>query len=146
MLLVVFSVLTLLVSTTLVHYEVLSRIDARLPQLRIPSRSKLMVVMLAAFVAHALEIALYGLTLYTLQRLGMGSLTESGRPEWGSSLYFSAETFTSLGFGDLVPVGPLRMLAGAEALNGLVLIGWSASYAYLAMERFWREARPSDDR
>ena len=35
--------------------------------------------------------------------------------------------------------------AHAEALNGLVLIGWSASYAYLAMERFWREARPSAD-
>ncbi|MCO5978849.1 potassium channel family protein [Ideonella oryzae] len=146
MLLVVFSVLTLLALTTLVHYEVLSRVDALLPRLRIPSRSKLLVVMLAAFVAHALEIALYGLTLYALQRLQLGSLTASGRTEWGSSLYFSAETFTSLGFGDLVPVGPLRLLAGAEALNGLVLIGWSASYAYLAMERFWREARPSADR
>jgi hypothetical protein len=29
------------------------------------------------------------------------------------------------------------MLAGAEALNGLLLVGWSASYAYIAMERFW---------
>jgi len=24
-----------------------------------------------------------------------------------------------------------------EALNGLLLIGWSASYTYFAMERFW---------
>jgi hypothetical protein len=30
------------------------------------------------------------------------------------------------------------LLAGAEALNGLLLIGWSASYTYIAMERFWR--------
>jgi len=52
-------------------------------------------------------------------------------------MYFSAETFTSLGFGDLVPVGSIRPLAGVEALNGLLLIGWSASYAYIAMERFW---------
>ena len=29
------------------------------------------------------------------------------------------------------------MLAGMEALNGLLLIGWSASYTYIAMERFW---------
>ena len=29
--------------------------------------------------------------------------------------------------------------AGAEALNGLLLIGWSASYAYIAMERFWND-------
>lgn len=27
-------------------------------------------------------------------------------------------------------------MAGAEALNGLLLIGWSASYAHIVMERF----------
>ena len=52
-------------------------------------------------------------------------------------LYFSAETYTSLGFGDLTPVGPVRLLAGTEALNGLLLIGWSASYTTIAMEHFW---------
>jgi hypothetical protein len=31
------------------------------------------------------------------------------------------------------------MLAGIEALNGLLLIGWSASYTYIAMERFWSD-------
>lgn len=66
MLFVVLSVLALLALTTLVHYEVLSRIDALLPRLRIPSRSKLLAVMFAVFVAHALEIALYGLALYGL--------------------------------------------------------------------------------
>ena len=37
-------------------------------------------------------------------------------------------SFTSLGFGDIVPTGAVRLLAGAECLNGLLLIGWSASY------------------
>jgi hypothetical protein len=42
----------------------------------------------------------------------------------------------------VTPVGPIRLLAGLEALNGLLLIGWSASYTYIAMERFWeRETR-----
>ena len=41
----------------------------------------------------------------------------------------------------ILPVGPVRLVAGAEALNGLLLIGWSASYAYLAMERFWDGGR-----
>ena len=31
------------------------------------------------------------------------------------------------------------------ALNGLLLIGWSASYAYIAMERFWNGASRSSD-
>jgi hypothetical protein len=57
--------------------------------------------------------------------------------------YFSAETFTSLGYGDIRPSGPLRLLAGAEALNGLLLIGWSACFAYISMERFWE--RPGDN-
>ena len=52
-------------------------------------------------------------------------------------LYFSVVTYTSLGFGDQVPVSHARLIAGVEALNGLLLIGWSASFTYLAMERYW---------
>ncbi|MFD2270083.1 hypothetical protein ACFS07_00430 [Undibacterium arcticum] len=33
----------------------------------------------------------------------------------------------------------MRLLAGMEGLNGLLLIGWSASYIYIAMERFWSD-------
>jgi len=41
---------------------------------------------------------------------------------------------------DIVPGGDLRLVAGVEVLNGLLLIGWSASYTYIAMERFWNDA------
>jgi hypothetical protein len=34
----------------------------------------------------------------------------------------------------------MRLLAGMEVLNGLLLIGWSASYTYISMERFWKDA------
>lgn len=53
---------------------------------------------------------------------------------------FSAETYSSLGYGEVIPGGALRLLAGVEVLNGLLLIGWSASFTYIAMERFWRDA------
>jgi hypothetical protein len=49
--------------------------------------------------------------------------------------------FTTLGTGDLVVSGPLRLIAGVESLNGLVLIGWSASFTYLSMEKFWEAHR-----
>ena len=52
-------------------------------------------------------------------------------------LYFSVVTYTSLGFGDQIPVSHARLIAGVEALNGLLLIGWTASFTYLAMERYW---------
>ncbi|MHB8622686.1 MAG: ion channel [Sulfuricaulis sp.] len=54
-----------------------------------------------------------------------------------TDLHFSAETYTSIGFGDIYPLGTLRMIAGIEAPSGLLLIGWSASFTYLAMLKFW---------
>jgi hypothetical protein len=37
----------------------------------------------------------------------------------------------------VAPHGPLRIIASMEALTGFVLIGWSASFTYLSMEKFW---------
>ena len=53
--------------------------------------------------------------------------------------YLSITTFTTLGIGDVHPRGALRIIAGIQSLNGLVLIGWSASFTYLSMEKFWDE-------
>ncbi|MBI5698727.1 two pore domain potassium channel family protein [Candidatus Saganbacteria bacterium] len=39
-----------------------------------------------------------------------------------TSLYFSIVTFTTLGYGDIVPFGHLRLVAASEALIGAVLI------------------------
>jgi hypothetical protein len=128
----------LLALATLIHYEVLRALNSGLPVLRIRNRAKLLLVIFAAFAAHALEMAVYGLALYVLIHWArVGDLQGPAGNSLVSCLYFSAETYTSLGFGDLTPVGPLRLLAGAEALNGLLLIGWSASFAYISMERFW---------
>jgi hypothetical protein len=50
--------------------------------------------------------------------------------------YFSMATVTTFGIGDLHPCGAMRLVASVESLNGLVLIGWSASFTYLTMEEF----------
>lgn len=55
------------------------------------------------------------------------------------AVYLSAMTYTSVGFCDVVPVGPLRFIAGTMSLTGFVLITWSASFTYLEMERYWRK-------
>ena len=141
MAMVVLVCLVLLVVTTVIHYEVLRGLAVLLPGLGIKPRAKLIVVIIAAFLAHALEIALYALAIWGLVRFGgLGTLDDSSRFSLDISLYFSAETYTSLGYGDVVPGGAVRLLAGVEALNGLLLIGWSASYTYIAMERFWSDA------
>ncbi len=132
----------LVVLTTFIHYELLRGLSAALPTLRVPSRAKLLVVVFTAFFGHAVEILLYALCVYLLVRHGhLGTLGAPGRFSLDTALYFSAETYTSLGYGDVIPQGQLRVLAGVEALNGLLLIGWSASYTYIAMERFWSSNR-----
>jgi hypothetical protein len=138
MALVVSFCIVLVVLTTVIHYEVLRMLTAGLPHLRMPARAKLIIVIFGAFGAHAVEMFLYGTAFYLLAGyLDAGMLGYAARASLRLCLYFSAETYTSLGYGDIVPAGDLRLLAGMEALNGLLLIGWSGSYTYIAMARFW---------
>ncbi len=140
-LIVVTTCLLLVFITTVLHYEVLGQLNLHLPALRIHSRLKLLVVIFSAFFAHAIEMALYGAALYVLvDQLSAGHVAGSAGFSLPTCMYFSAETFTSLGFGALTPIGPVRLLVGVEALNGLLLIGWSASFTYIAMQKFWSVA------
>lgn len=128
----------MLLLTASTHYEALKLLNAALPPLPIPGRLRLLVLLIAVFGAHVLEMLIYALAYHLLPRLAdVGTLSNGAAASFTSCLYFSAETFTSLGFGDVTPGGPLRLLAGMETLNGLLLVGWSASYIHLAMERFW---------
>ncbi len=52
-----------------------------------------------------------------------GQGIEPGTPDFVDCLYFSVVTITSLGYGDLHPLGASRILAAMEVLSGLVFIG-----------------------
>ena len=47
--------------------------------------------------------------------------------------YFSISCYTTLGIGDVYPLGNMRITTGIEALVGLMLIAWTATFklAYL---------------
>jgi hypothetical protein len=149
MLLAMIAVTVLIALTILVHYEILRVTSGHLADLPIPARARIIVVVGAAFTAHTLEVWLYGFAYWLLVlQLGLGGF--GGQPVTGfeDCLYFSVETYTSLGFGDLYPTSHTRLIAGVESLTGLVMIGWSASFTFLAMQRYWplHERRNSDSR
>src|SRR5262245_4142493 len=99
MLVVVIACVLLIATTTVIHYEALHALNARLPSLAIPSRTKLLVVIFVAFFAHATEMAVYGGALYVLiAHLGAGDLNGPTGFSLMNCLYFSAETYTTLGF------------------------------------------------
>lgn len=129
----------LVVLTVVTHYETLRLLSAGLPRLRMPARTRLLVVIFAVFCAHLVEIAYHAVAFYWLSNeISFGGLGGRFSEDWRNYLYFSMVTYTSLGLGDVYPVGDLRLVAGLESLTGLLMIGWSASFTYFAMERFWR--------
>lgn len=131
---------SLVIATTLMHYESLRVISAVIQRVTSHGRLRVLFSMFAIFAAHMLEIALYAIAYYLLRdEFGMGNFGGNFSNTFPTFLYFSAETFTSVGLGDIFPTGPLRMVCGIEALNGLLLIGWSASFTFVNMERFWRD-------
>ena len=137
MLIVIAACLILVALTTLIHFETLSYLSAHLKSIAVPNRSKLLIVILAMFAAHAVEIAVYAWAIDVLiSHFGLGTLEGSSDVSFITCFYFSAESYTSLG-ADHDPTGPIQLIAGVEALNGLLLIAWSASFAYLSMERYW---------
>jgi hypothetical protein len=112
--------LALVVTTVLIHYEVLRAASRLIPRLSIPLRTRILVVIAVAFVAHLLEIGLYALAFFLMDhQFGLGSIegaTEGGALDF---FYFSITTYTTMGFGDLSPHGPLRVVAGVEGIERL---------------------------
>jgi hypothetical protein len=135
----------LVAATVIIHYEVLNSTSKIIPHLHTRFiRGRMLLVMTGIFIAHLLEISLYAGAYYVMNdhwNLGTieGVLGPGGN--YLDYFYFSLTSYTTLGVGDLYPTGPIRIVVGAEALNGFVLIGWSASYTFIAMQRFWRETR-----
>jgi hypothetical protein len=128
----------LVILSTFTHYEVLRVLSARVPQMRIRPRARLLAVLFGTFSGHLLQIGFYALAYFYLRdRFDLGTFGGQFSDSFSAYLYFSAEAYTSVGLGDIYPLGPLRLITGVEALNGLLLIGWSASFTYLAMQKFW---------
>ncbi len=131
-------VIFLAILVVLIHYEALRLTSSFLPLLTIPARTRIIVVIGIALVAHFLEMTLYAIAyLLMAEELGYGSVGGLPISTFYEYLYYSIITYTTLGIGDYYPLGNLRILSGSESLVGLVMITWSASFTYLAMQKFW---------
>lgn len=103
-------------------------------------RPVLILVVLLLFTAHLVEAALFAAgyrLLFALHDRDIGQLTGPYDGSLGDTLYFSLSVYTTVGFGDIAPLGPVRLLVGIESLAGLVLITWSASFTFLIMQRIF---------
>lgn len=53
-------------------------------------------------------------------------------PDFQTALYLSTITFSTVGYGDVVPAHEWRQFAALEGVDGFLLIGWSTAYLIAA--------------
>lgn len=98
----------------------------------------LYLLMLGVFAVHVVEILSYALGFYVaINIFELGSLEGARASGVLGHFYASAVFYTSLGFGDVLPNGHLRFIVSIEALNGLLLIAWSAAFIFTVMGKSW---------
>jgi hypothetical protein len=89
----------------------------------------LMAVMISTvsvlMAAHAIEVIVWALAY----------LIVGAAPGGAGFGYFAFVNYTTLGYGDIVPVERWRLLGPITALNGVLLIGWSTAVIFEVLRR-----------
>jgi voltage-gated potassium channel len=78
---------------------------------------------------HLIEIGLWAITYLVVTPGEFASFEEAA--------YFSAVTFTTLGYGDITLSSAWRLLSGLEAINGILLVGWTTAFLFAVLQRLW---------
>ena len=130
--------ISLVAITVIIHYEILRMLSNIIPRMKIRLRLRVVFGVFGTICAHIVEVGLFGVAFYLMTHQGsFGELTGSFNGSLVDSIYFSFINYTTVGYGDIVPTGSLRFLAGLEAITGLSLITWSASFMFMEMTMFW---------
>ena len=90
---------------------------------------RLVLIMMATvavlMLAHLLEIGIWAL-VYRLFEV---------TPKQTDAFYFAFVNYTTLGYGDVLPVENWRLLGPIAAMNGILLFGWSTAVIFDVLRR-----------
>jgi hypothetical protein len=126
--------LLLLAGTVAIHGLVLGRAFRRLQLDRGPvHRSFLQDTWLLSRLAVWTVLAhLAEITLWAMFYWWRGIM-----PEAETSFYFSAVTYATIGYGDVVPPPDWRLLASMEGLTGILMCAWSGGFFFATVSRLY---------
>jgi hypothetical protein len=79
-------------------------------------------------VAHVAEVAVWALAYAILDVI----------PPGADVLSFAFVNYTTLGYGDVVPVERWRLLGPMAAMNGVLLFGWSTAVIFEVLRQAMR--------
>ena len=130
--------LLLIAIVVVVHFQALQLLSAPRGRGAAGVHAKLLTIIFGLLAAHILETAIFAFGYWAGERaFGLGSFVGARPMGTLHYFYFSLETYTTQGVGDVYATGPLRLVASLEPLVGLMLIGWSTSFTFLMMGRDW---------
>jgi hypothetical protein len=89
------------------------------------STAALAIVMLITAGAHLTQIALWAVALFLCGQISTAE----------TAFYFSAQTYTALGYGDIQLSERWRLLGPLEAMNGLLFLGLSTAVLFAIMSQ-----------
>lgn len=136
--------IALLVSTVWIHAAGLGLLRLKIQRRSISGHLTLAITVLLILVLHIIEIGMFAAAIWFLNFVvDIGEIVGAREFSAMDYFYYSAETFTALGSGDLTVTGGLRLIAAIEPLNGLVLIAWTGAFTYWAMEHYWTVGKPT---
>jgi hypothetical protein len=58
-------------------------------------------------------------------------------PDFETSLYYSLKSYTTVGYGDVLPPLAWRLLGPMEAAIGVLMLGWSTAIIVAAVQRIY---------
>jgi hypothetical protein len=89
---------------------------------------------------HFIMLAAWMILLHLLQIAAWAALYASSEamPDLRSAFYFSAVTYTTTGYGDLVLPADWRLVGGIEALTGILMCGLSTGFFFAVVSRVLR--------
>jgi voltage-gated potassium channel len=91
----------------------------------------LTITAVALVFLHAIEIMAWAGVYEVLVPLGELA-------DFEAAVYFSFVTFTTLGYGDITLSEGYRLLSGIQALNGILLVGWSTALMFAVVQKVWQ--------
>ena len=64
-------------------------------------------------------------------------------PDFETALYYSLKSYTTVGYGDVLPPPAWRLLGPIEAAVGILMLGWSTSIIVAAVQRIYNSPSSS---
>ena len=105
------------------------------PKNKISNKKITLLLILTVFtftLLHVIHSLIWAISLYSIPFIQVEF------EDFGQALYFSLVTFTTLGYGDITLNSDWNLLSGFEAINGIMLIGWTTALMFSLLQHIFK--------